>query len=136
MTATFDLLDTEGNVLRTVRGAGTAVMLRNAGECADFRAAWRVVQTEPSPPSELNEMFAMGDGVLDTTNTVVGINIDGEMQPVELVTEQSITAYDGVSLAALRKMASQGGMRAATGVDPDKQATRQQLVDFLNRAGA
>lgn len=123
---TFDLLDTDGNVLRTVRGAGTAVMLRNAGECADFRATWQVVPIEPTPPEEANAMFAMADPVVEVSV------INDPDSPVQLrIVEQDITVYDGVSLAALRKMASQAGMRAVTGVDPYKQATRQQLVDFL-----
>lgn len=137
MTATFNLLDTNGNVLRTVRGAGTAVMLRNAGECASFEATeritWQHIEKAKEYAADLNEMFAMGEPVADTTNIVAGVVVNGEVFPVDPpLPNEGTTAYDGVSLAALRKMASQAGMRTSRGIDPYKQATRDQLIDFLN----
>lgn len=122
MTATFNLLDADGNVLRTVRGAGTAVILRNAGECASFEAAeritWRHIEKAKEYAADLNEMFAMGEPVADSP------------LPVETID------YSSLKLGDLRKLASQRGMRSATGIDPYKQATRSQLVDFVKAVNA
>lgn len=115
MTAIYNLLDDDRQVVRSVKGKGTAVMLRNAGECYDFErdaSDWEAAPVTKIPAVKANAMFAMGNPVADV--------------------EESITAYTGVGLATLRKLASQAGMRTTTGIDPYKQATRDQLIDFLN----
>lgn len=44
--------------------------------------------------------------------------------------------YSGEKVGVLRKLASERGFRKATGLDPYKQATREQLLAFIASTGA
>ena len=137
MTTLFDT-KLRGTDVRTVHGEGTAVMLVRSGEADSYEPSTSI--EDANRGTGLNGLLVeLGvEPELPNEPVLVEEEPTAEGQAVEVSLDEVFAEtggkpdYSGEKIGVLRKLASERGFRKATGLDPYKQATREQLLNFIS----